>query len=143
MISQQQRGTPNECWALQETVDPAQKGILSAYEASAAFQILAETADNCRQEIHGYPALYEREDSDEVDNEHPVLTKTLGSEGINSVLTTANSTLREVFHILDLLSANFAKTWNICRGRHSTYKAKILFMTLTVLKLGGSWDWIA
>lgn len=118
---------------------------ISREDACNALKLLADAAANRQAELDEYKEDDEHPESEEeIDSESPVLDQFFAEGGAEAILQMTNFSLPEFNGIWDLIRTHVATHWNVGRGKKSSFKAKdVLLMTLTVLKHGGSWDFLS
>ncbi len=106
--------------------------------------MLAEQAAEREHELSTFSTSREQPSDDDVDTESPIMDAFYNSGGSEGIMKMINFTPAEFRRLCSMMRNHIIKTWNVVRGQRSTYKPMdVLFMTLTVLKYGGSWDQLA
>lgn len=78
------------------------------------------------------------------DRECPIFDQFYDEDGNEGLLKLTNFTAVELRHLYAKIQAHVSACWNVGRGRKSTFKPMdVFFMSLAVLKHGGSWDVLA
>lgn len=113
-------------------------------DISKALRLLAEAAAERDVELRQYPTDAEKEDTDEEpDSECPLFDKFYDEGGGSAIQNMTNFSPLE-FQTLWSRSSDFVKSvYNQGRGKKCAVSAQdMLFITLTVLKAGGQWDFL-
>lgn len=115
---------------------------ISTDEAAAALQILVDGQLERADLLNDYPteALHDESD-EETDSACPILDSFYHAGRSEGILTMINFNIREFNQFYEVVRTTMHDAFVRGRGRKTPYKPKdILFMTLTVLKHGGTWD---
>ncbi|ETL84321.1 hypothetical protein L917_15824, partial [Phytophthora nicotianae] len=95
--------------------------------------------DNRRQELDEYPRVLP--EGDNLASQSSIYDRFVADGGADAILRLTNFTLREINTPWGSVRPHITRYWNVGRGRHSQFKGKdVLFMTLVVLKNGGTWE---
>ena len=118
---------------------------LTAYDATRDLRLLEDAAIERQTTLAEYDrASAPVESDDENDSDCPIFDLFYDSGGSRSIVKMTNFTPRKFLAIWNAVSGDVMQKWNVGRGRKSQYTGKdALFMLLTVLKHGGSWDSLA
>lgn len=118
---------------------------ISAGDVTNALTLLADAASKHRDEITEYDAESDVPDSDdENDSTCPVFDSFYNDGGSGAILSMTNFPPDKFNHIWNNVSEALHQTLSVGRGKKSSVGPKdSLFMFLTVLKHGGTWDFLA
>lgn len=110
-----------------------------------ALRLLAEAEADRADDLSRYAKQApDAESDDEADAESPILDSFVESGGPNSIHTLTNFSLVEFHEVYDRLRKHISDNYNVGRGKRSQFKGKdVFFMTMTVLKHSGQWDFLA
>lgn len=87
---------------------------------------------------------YDDDDDDDIDRECPVFDKFYTADGNEGIRKLINFTAVEFRGLYSRIQAQVVSRWNVGRGRKTTQTPMdVFFMSLVVLKHGGSWDLLA
>ena len=115
---------------------------ISATEATAGVQILADTALRRDEAFSRYETTPLNDSSDEeCDSPSPILDTFYQSGGSASIVKMTNFNIRQFESIWTTFADFITSKFNVGRGRKSPFTSKdVLFIVITVLKHGGNWD---
>lgn len=118
---------------------------MTDFNPNQALLILAAAADEHRQQIEDQPSQDEHSDDEsEQTSISPIYDNFQTIVTTDAVLKMCGFTVTEFDKIFLSVSGEFGERWNKGRGKKSQFTAKdALFMTITVLKQGGSWDFLS
>lgn len=95
-------------------------------------------------EFSRHPRFRGAESDDDADLESPIFDSFYNSDGNDGILKMTNLTAAEFRDLYSKVHAHLASWWNVGRGHKCEQKPMdFLFMTLTVLKHGGCWVFLA
>lgn len=111
----------------------------------SAFDALCEVADQRATELEQFEGATPLDSSDdETISASPIYDSFLNSIGPNGIHKMTNFSPTEVTHLHKQFEPIIAPVWYRGRGKRSSYKLMdVLFMTLTVYKNGGAWDFLS
>lgn len=113
--------------------------------ASIAFHGLCQLADAHAQELEHYQ-VSDLADSSDDDNDsvNPEYTSFLNSIGPNGIHKMTSFTPNEISKLHDIFQPFFSNVWNYGQEKWCTYTIyDVLFMSLTVIKNGGAWNFLS
>ncbi|ETW07080.1 hypothetical protein H310_03153 [Aphanomyces invadans] len=115
---------------------------LSLQAAATGIQALLKGHASRAAELQQFPTELQFNDDDAItQSDCPILETCMQAKGNDGVFGLTNFTSSEITSIWLDLENYVAGNWNVGRGKKCQHSGKdILFMTLTVLKLGGKWD---
>ena len=113
-------------------------------DATQALQLLSTAAIDRRNELELFEGLYpDKSDEDNGSDAH-FFDKFYEEGGAAAILEMTNFSPPQFVGIWAGSQDVVAENYNVGRGRKCAHSAKdVLFMTLAVLKHGGSWDFLA
>lgn len=118
-----------------------QIAAMDTRSARAGLSVLSSAHRRREIAISRHPHLRDAESDDEADLESPIFDSFYEADGNEGILKMTNFTANEFRVLYGKLHNYIVTNWNVGRGRKCTQKPMdVLFMTLTVLKHGGSWD---
>ena len=113
--------------------------------AATALELLCDAAELRLQAVDAFPTAPIHRDGDEInDSESPILDSFVALDG-EQAMTKMTNFSRQIFdRIYTKISTCVTNSWNTGRGRKTSYRAKdVFFMTLSTLKTGGHWEYMA
>jgi len=111
--------------------------------AHASLSQLEDLRNQRELELQRHSSTPTAESDDEADADCPIFDSFYESDGNEGIMQLTNLTSIEFRGLYHSLHDFISKTWNVGRGRKSSYKAMdVLLMTMAVLKHGGTWDWL-
>ena len=113
--------------------------------AATALELLCDAAALRQQALDVFPIAPIPRDEDEMnDSDSPILDTFVAIDGEQAMIKMTNFSRQEFDRIYTKTSNCVTNSWNTGRGRKTSYRAKdVLFMTLSTLKTGGHWDYMA
>jgi len=117
---------------------------MGSQHALASLNMLTRAHQDRENVISEQNASRDVDSDEESDAESPIFDQFYAINGNASIIEMTNFTGVEFRKLYSILQDSIVKKYNIGRGRKSDYKPMdMLFMTLTVLKHGGTWDFLA
>jgi len=117
---------------------------MASQHAQASLNMLIRSHQERENAISAQSAARDADSDEEIDAECPVFDQFYAVDGNASIKTMTNFTGLEFRRLYGLLEDTIGEKWNIGRGKKCQQKPMdVLFMALTVLKHGGSWDILA
>ena len=105
--------------------------------------MLSEVSEERRERITAYQDRPRPESADEDKSSSPVMDGFFEEEGAEAIKQMTNFTPSEFGSLWKTIANHVKSKWNVGRGRKSDQEPKdVLFMTLSVLKHGGTWDYM-
>lgn len=106
-----------------------------------SLNLLTQAAQTHRNEIFRQSSTPQADSDDDVDAERPIFDQVYSVNENEILVEITNFTTVEFRRLYSVLQNTIKWKWNIVRGHKSPHKPfNVLFITLTVLKHGGSWD---
>lgn len=112
--------------------------------ASSILKVLQDTAEARRRDLEEFDGVLTETDDDEIDEDSTMFSKFIEDGGSSALMVLTNFTLAEINYLFKVIEPTLEAQWVRNRGRKSAHKPKDMFLfTLTMLKHGGSWDFLA
>lgn len=112
--------------------------------ARSGLSVLSEAHTRREIEISRESIVRDADSDDEADMECPIMDSFYEADGNDGIKKMTNLTIPEFRKIYGQIHGYVITKWNVGRGRKSSVKPMdAFFLTLTVLKHGGSWDILA
>lgn len=117
---------------------------MSTTHVHEALSLLADAAAGCAQELKAYPSSPQLDSSDEEKkSQSPILDKVSDASGSAIIFRMTKFSAKELHRVWITLSDIVKSSQNVGQGRKSQISQfEVFFMTFTVLKNGGNWNFL-